>query len=464
MRTLNQMTSGDDLLSFRICALNDFPFFMSRVLGLEVAPFHKAIADTFISESRQIRVVMARGHGKSFLCSAYITWCLWREENFHILYVSDTTEQAKKTVMRVQDFISENELLREMVPEDREFVWNKTECKTRSGNYFYIRPFSDSARGAHVDLLIADDILRNQDLALEQAEELFWSVFSPMVQTRKGKVFVVGTPLAAEDLLAKISEKPNWTCLTYPAVMIDDNGNWLEPLWPNRFTIEELHDIETNMGHLAFTREYLVNPIGSGASLFPEDMIRSQIVDTLINTPKPNCYYYLGVDVALSGSKTADFSVFTVLEKDQDEIHRVVRIERYKGWSVNKQLERIRELNRTFAFRKILIEDRGLSKGMVMDARVDLELKSVVDGFVTSHTNKEALISHLQAGFQSKTLFIPNNPILLKELGAFVVKSKRDGSVTYEALSGHDDCLMSLGFAYEAATNKPIGAASFALI
>ena len=88
-----------------------------------------------------------------------------------------------------------------------------------------------------------------------------------------------------------------------------------------------------------------------------------------------------------------------------------------------------------------------------------------VSGFLTNKNNKEELISHLLSGFQCNNLFILNNPIIIKELSAFGLKKDvRTGKETYEALGGHDDTVISLGLAYEAATVLSGGKASVAFV
>jgi len=63
-----------------------------------------------------------------------------------------------------------------------------------------------------------------------------------------------------------------------------------------------------------------------------------------------------------------------------------------------------------------------------------------------------------------KLLFIPNHPILIKELMAFGIKKDNYGKETWEGLGAHDDTVMSLAFAYDAAAYGSVGVASFAIL
>ena len=469
----------------------DFPFFLKHVIGTKLAEFHyDAINQLWNPDgtlNRYLCEIWARGFLKTTIFSVYYPiWRLWREPgDFRACNTSSSMDQSKSNIEIVKNTIDTNEILMEMVPEkDRSAIWNKTEIKTIVNNIYFAKPFTDSSRGTHVDLLVCDDILRSKDITQDQIKEIFWAIFYPMVQTRKGQIVVVGTRLTTDDLLGDITgedelgekKHPEFRWKVYPACKIDDNGNLADSIWPEVYSADQLKEMRNAQGSLFFDREYLCNPMGGGASIFPADLIKSHLISTITNKPKLNCLYYCGVDVAISKDSLADFTVITVIEKDKNDICRMVKMERFKGVPPVSEEERkkgvnatyikkIKDLHKVFHFRKILIEDRGLSQGLVIDAKADREIKLFVSGFLTNKNNKEELISHLLSGFQCNNLFILNNPIIIKELSAFGLKKDvRTGKETYEALGGHDDTVISLGLAYEAATVLSGGKASVAFV
>jgi len=391
MRKMEEILGEQTIHSFQARTQLDLPFFIERCLGYEIDEFHKEQLG-HLWGNRFIRIISPRGHLKTTLFSVcYIIWLMYTQKNVRICLVSAGLQQAKDTLEIIKTLITDNELLApELIPVNRQDSWSKMEITTRNGNVMKIKPFTSRIRGTHVDYFICDDILRDEEVTQEQAKRLFWNVISPCVNTRKGQLIVVGTPMKTDDLLAELGEKEGWTAHEYSAVIMDENGKWVKPLWKKRFTLEELEMIKNNMGLLEFQREYLCNPMAGGDSIFPEEMIKDQIHNMPeLNKAREKCLYYLGVDVALMRGTSADFSVLSVIEKDEHNICRLVRLERYKGQTQKWQIQRIKELHENFNFRKIVIEDVGLSQSMVHDAKIDETLKFTVDGFTTNKKNKD---------------------------------------------------------------------------
>jgi len=757
----------------------DFPYFAEEVLGYKFATFHKeqmnAVSD---GRNRYVFIISPRGHLKTTLFSiAYPIWRLYtsRKKNLRICLTSSALDQSWDAMEFVQNKIEENDYLRELMPVHREKAWNKSETTLTNGNKYFVKPFNDTIRGTHVDYYINDDILREEGTTQEQIKTKFWSLITPCIQTRKGQLVVVGTPMTIDDLLHELKEKPDWKGLHYKAVVLDDSGNWMEPLWKERFSLTELREIKRNMGNLLFEREYMclkpdtliqmeiglkqikdikigervithmgrvktvlnvfkskalklieiktqgfrdyisitlehplaiydnelkwisasklrkgdfllmpllrshnnlidskaiifgwyvaegsigaknrqvifylsseekdnireledalkkegyipkrykyrdssvcairVNsvslvkeldnlfgrgkkkripieileldehsskifldsyikgdgcyegndkwstssvcldvsegiariaskldysiskdffrqrtsaggiingrkikgngifhrvrgygksrktknyekyrgypitdirisdyvgdvynleveddnsftttmftvhnctPLSGEASLFNPQMIEKQKHEDNHTGYREGFSYFIGVDVALSKAM-GDYFVFNIIAKDNKGTCFQVYMERHQTEDSKFLMDRLKSLKKQFNIIKILIEDRGLSKGFLVDALAEEELKYCTENFATTRTNKELLVSHLQAGLTSGRLFILDNPIMIKELLAFGIKKARDGKITYEGLGSHDDTVISLGMAYEAATTK----------
>ena len=478
MRTIEEITASSGMSAVRteMHAKTDLAFFLRHVVGAKLSPFHYEMLSILWKGgklNRFVRIMAPRGHLKTTLFSVYfVTWRLYRESRFEISITSSTIEQAKRILVKIKELLDDNEMLKAIMPTTTEGIystWNKFQIDTANGNKVFISPFNSTARGAHVDLYIFDDILRdNASITNEQAKMLFWGTLYPCSQTRKGQMVVVGTPITNDDILSDISaidddgkrKHPDWICAKYAAVELDVEGNIIKALWPENFTTDEMERMRRDQGPLMFAREYLCNPMGGGSTLFPEDVMRRQTKSVEHGERVGNGTYYLGVDIALSKKQSSDFTVFTVIEKDSTGKYWMRKMERYKTDDQHWILERVKTLHRAFGFRKALIEDRGLSQGLVVDAINDEELRFVADRFVTTQNNKEEAVSLVLTGLQRGDLFILNNQILWDEMMSFgIKKNPRTGTQTFEALSGHDDCVMSLCFAFYAAAAMPMGIA-----
>lgn len=480
MRTLEDIVGHPNPTPYEISKITaksifDFEYFVKKVLGFnqpfDLSDFHNESMNKVTSERFAV-MIWARGHLKTTIWSvAYPIWRLWKETNFKIGVVSSAVDQSMKSIAEVQHTIQDNEFLRKLMPEGRKDTWNKSQLNTTNGNKYLLRPFSDSARGEHFDVLVMDDILRQEDTTQEDIIRKFNGIFVPMVQTRGGQLIVVGTPMTNMDLLNTLYKNDKWFGLKYPAVITDDKGTWIKPNWDKRFTLEELEKIKEQMGPLMWQREYMCNPMAAGSSIFKDIRIGKH---SSITEPKSGMIYYLGVDIAMSEAKGTDYSVFCVIERDGDGFMRQVKQERYgpkdKIRTEATLMERINELHQDFNFRKIYVEDRGLSKGLVKTL-TSKELNpiswSVLEGYRTGRTgvhSKEALISRTATAFSRDELEVLENQILIDELMAFKIKeNRRTRGSTYEGVGEHDDCVIALCLAVMAATDK-IGRASVSFI
>ena len=445
----------------------DFPYFAETVLGMKISEFHKEPVKYIYSE-RFILIIWARGHLKTTIWSeAYPIWRLWKERGIEIAVTSSALEQSQRVIENVQTRIEDNEFLKELVPTDKQTTWNKSQLNTENGNKYYQKPFNSTSRGIHVDYLILDDILREENISQEQIKDIFWSVFFPTTNTRKGQTIMVGTPMTMKDLFADIKESGDWKVIHRPCVYLDDQGNWTAPVWKERFTLEELKKIKDKMGSLRFEREYMCNPMGGGASIFKN--IR---IGDYPETDKPisNEDYYIGVDVAMKGGPRNDFLVYSILGKDNKTgMIKQRKMERYKGWGDEEIIARLKILNRKFHPRTIMMENTGLSVGLVkaLQSRDKYpDLYDIVQGFVSNkRVNKEDLIAAINVGFETNVLSVLDNTIQYNELLGFKAKEDtRTGKITYEGVGEHDDTVMALGLAMVAIQLEETGSASIDFI
>jgi intein/homing endonuclease len=262
------------------------------------------------------------------------------------------------------------------------------------------------------------------------------------------------TPKSEKDLFARIREKHHemgFCYKKYPAINLNQYGEWAESLWPDKFTLAELKQIKASMTAISWDREYMLESVSSGSRLFPEALIQKAIEPGLeASAIRKDSYYYLGCDIALSEKERADFSVFITLERRDKEPLRQVGLLRLKGVPTDEQLKELKRLNSIYKYSRILIEDNGLSMGLVDLAIKDAELGTITEGFVTSHASKEEILGKLEISMRNDQLKISDNELLVDELRKFGIKDRK-GKQVFESLGKRDDCVLALCFALEAA-------------
>lgn len=442
--------------------LFDFKFFCEHILGIKnLSPFHMK-PTIYVFKDRYVLIVWARGHLKTTIWTEnYAIWKLWREHDIEIAIVSSTLEQSQRSIENIQTKIEENEFLRQLIPKDKTTTWNKTQINTENGNKCYQKPFNSTSRGTHVDYLIMDDILREENLSQEQIKEFFWGIFYPMVQTRKGQLLMIGTPQTTKDLFADLEKNDDWKKIKQPCVEVDAQGVWVKPVWDKQFTLDELKSIKNNQGPLVFEREYMCNPMGGGANVFGNITIGKQ---SELHKPLPNEEYYMGCDIAMTAGAKRDFTAFSILGKNKETGKILQRkLERYKGYGEKEIIERIQQLSDAFAMRKIFVENVGLTVGLVQQLENTPGLP--VEGFLTNKPGKEEIISSIAVGFETGALEILDNTIQYNELIGFKAKEDaRTGKMTYEGVGEHDDTVIALGLAMLAVNSETTGAASVSFV
>jgi phage terminase large subunit-like protein len=268
---------------------------------------------------------------------------------------------------------------------------------------------------------------------------------------------VVGTPQSRVDLLHDLLDKDNgWAKAKYQAVKTDKGGNWVEPLWPGRYTLDELRKIQATMDSVSWSKEMMCNPVSGNASLYPWSLIEHNIIEGLgaDGVVKPQASYFLGCDVSISDKGNHDFSVFTIGERIDGGPLKVVHVVREEGKSTEKQLAIIRDLDTKYNFNHVLVEQNGISYELANQVMKDSHLRTKAEGFTTTAKNKTRILGAVEIAFRNKGLFIPKNEILIEELLNFGIRQKEDGfggvTQSYEGLGAHDDCVMSLALCLEA--------------
>lgn len=452
---------------------------VNRIKVFEFGTFHRDMMKLVLT-NRYTGVMLPVGHLKTTLVSTcYAIWRLLRERNYEICLVSATLNQSIKMLAQVQYLIENTPWLKHLAPDDRSYTWSKTQLNTSNGNMMYVRAFNPSARGIQPNEIIYDDILREENVSMDQIKDTFWHVFFPRGQTKQCKHTVVGTPVSTDDLLHELKSKAekdgNWAFITYPAVITDEKGN-MKPLWPERFTMDELNEIKRNMGQYRFSQEYLCSPSTGGEGFFRQDFVLNCSDDNLGFAYNTEGVVTIGADFAMSDAPTGDYNVFTVVDCVKGEYKRkmmqgrepvevtvvdpviIKHIERYRG-SVG-QVRKLKQLVDTYRPQKVIADVSSFGSRFVQELR---EQGVAVDGQDFWRANRNAMLVNLRRIMETEDVFskpprlvIPTSEkdgtftttkALIRELSGFIETKTPSGMKTVASILGHDDMVMSLALA-----------------
>lgn len=463
---------------------NDFWLFANDLLSFhkikvyEFDAFHHDVINTILS-NRYTLIILPRGHLKTTLLNTYALWRMLRETKYELGLVSSTLDQTIKNLTFIQDMIETTPWMKHLVPEDRSYTWSKSKLTTTNGNTCTVLPFKPSARGAHPNELLYDDIMREKDIDMDEIKDTFWHIFFPMGQTKNCKHTVVGTPISAEDLFVEIQDKvakgSPWRVLRRQAIEANDEGKEV-PLWSSRFSLEELSEIKDDMGTYRFNREFLCDPLAAGAGFFPPEMILNATEDDLTFNYQTQGVVAIGADFAMSESASGDYNCFTVIDSINGTVKRdmefngekvtvevenpvvIKYIDRWKG--PTGQARRLKELSDTYKATKVIVDISTFGQKFAQELR---ELGVSVDGQDFRPANRSQLLVNLRRLFESDDIqrpvprmIIPSSQEnftydktkhLIKELSGFRETKTKAGSMTLASNLAHDDTVMSLALA-----------------
>lgn len=187
-----------------------------------------------------------------------------------------------------------------------------------------------STTGKGAKFAIVDDSVKDRKEAeSELIRDGIWDWFRSVLRTRltpDGRIVVMQTRWHLDDLIGRIlSEDPwvdyfeykkngkgdaKWVRLQLPAfATVDEPYRKVgDPLWPERYSTEELEDIKKSLGPYEFSALYQQTPVSAGNQEFNPAWYKS-ITHTELETK----YFprrYLTIDTAVSQKDSADYTGF----------------------------------------------------------------------------------------------------------------------------------------------------------
>lgn len=323
---------------------------------------HREWWELFCSEHKQVAIAAPRRHAKTTAVTQTCTLAavLFRQREY-VLIVSDTISQAIQFLGDIKSELLENEQLRTLF-KIKGFI-KETEddfiCLCDDGHKFRI-----SAKGAEQkirglkwdqkrpDLIICDD-LENDEIVMNKERRAkfkrwFYAALLPCL-SYKGKIIYVGTILHNDSLLESLMPKrfekytiveslktysnrpkPGWKSVKYRAHTAD----FSEILWPEQYDRQWFIDkrqeyVDQGLPDV-YSQEFLNIPLDELLAYFKrgdfKDYTEEDRALFKLNDWKKRFNFYIGTDLAVSSTETADWSVFVVGAIDSNNVLYIVDI------------------------------------------------------------------------------------------------------------------------------------------
>ncbi|MEZ5336848.1 MAG: phage terminase large subunit [bacterium] len=457
---------ADDLLRF--CALC-----LPEMLGVPFGQFQHGLARSLLAAmqpGQRLAGALPREHAKTTLGTlGLVLHQLCCGDKRNILIVCANREEAQARLRLITTELERNPLLQFLFGEriapaldarGTRVSWNDSQLLLAGGQRLATigalgRVRGQLSGGSRLDLVVLDDP-EDDDMvrSAEQRERLsHWidhALLNALDVTR-GSLVWLGTLLHHDSALARLLGRissgglGNWQSLSLAA--LDEAG---EPLWPQRWTRERLEQRRSEIGHSAFSQEYLNRPLSLERQVFREaDFARYAAAGLRI---RPDGVFLgnerlrvsIGVDPAVGQEARHDWFCAAVLGVD-DTGQRLFLLDMHRArLRFAEQLELLERLNRHWRPQCIGIESTAY-QAVLSQAALERGLPALP---LPATARKELRLEAMAAQVQRGRLALP-------DAAAWLAQFMQE-ALHYPA-GAHDDQLDALARAMQVAPQQAAG-------
>lgn len=379
-----------------------------EVLGFGIEPFHLHMMQTQIAHPNNL-ILVGRGFGKSTICT--VTKAIWYMAAYpkvRMAIASKTISQANARLAEIKKILEsggENYLLFDLFGEfahPDKWNANSIEILQRYDPKFKDSPGAkptdatptvicvgsdQSKAGFHIDVEFGDDMIDEKNSRTPTVRDAFghWykNTFTPMIDPRdpaipfRGHRHRVGTRYHPDDQYGQWIEEAR---KQWKSGIPDDERMWIEVIpaldyrdtrhgddapmvgkglavfdgrgsqrspWESRHSAKILGMRRREIGELAFAAQYLNDISSHGGEIFDfKDFV--EVPEDEVKSLYGNMKFYIGVDLAIGESETADYFyivVVGVLGRGENSKYFIVDEFYDTGVRFSKQTSKIRALH-----------------------------------------------------------------------------------------------------------------------
>lgn len=275
----------------------DFSFFGEELwqeIGLPPFAEHQKQIGHWLQDGPRRRGVRAfRGASKTWVTLAYCLWRLFVNPNERILLVSKSEKNSKDSLFMIRRWISQVPWLQHLSPDrrggqrDSAVMFDVGPAENDRTPSFAAASVTGQITGRRASIILGDDCetsentltIEMRDRLREQVKE-FENILIP-----GGDIIMLGTPHHKESLYDKLVDGGYvfrcWPCrLPTADELTDDLAPELaqrlaegeavgSPVWPERFTTDELTEREASEGRSTFMMQYMMLTHLGGGVQYP---------------------------------------------------------------------------------------------------------------------------------------------------------------------------------------------------
>lgn len=289
------------------------------------------------------------------------------------------------------------------------------EVRTLQGGYRLNTTVGGALTGRGGSIIIIDDPIKASEGSSETARQNAntWfdeTLLSRLDDKRNDAIIIVMQRLHVDDLVGHVLPKGDWTHLNLAAIADEDmdvpigDGRFYHRkkgalLHPEREPQSVLDEMQTAMGSVAFSAQYLQRPVPTGGNLVKWDWFRRW--RHLPDRNDHNVKIVQSWDTASKAGELNDYSVGITAVVSKDEIFIVDVVRARLEYPALKR--RIIALHEHYKADKVLIEDKGSGTSLIQDLRKD----SVYAVSIKPEGDKVVRMAACTARIEDGRVFLP---------------------------------------------------------
>jgi len=311
---------------------------------VEQAPIHERWHQLCDSHDRLVIWSHIESGKTTQLVIARSLWLLGRNPSACIAIISNTHEQAAKTVRTIARYIEQRDQngLAHVFPKLR-----KSEPWMPSAMLYVDRPVYSkdpslqafgvhgNVTGARLDYVFLDDVLDFENIKTKRLRQDLWDWYHNAVSGRlleTAKVLSVGVAQHPDDIQHRFVRDAGFANERFP--VIDERGRYT---WPERWSPErvEAKRVELKGAPLEFARQMLCQARDEEAALCKKEWVQQclalgagkRFTFALPGELPAGCVTFTGVDLAVQQHSAADLTCFFTILVRPDGTREVLNIE-----------------------------------------------------------------------------------------------------------------------------------------